>query len=198
MVDVTKFPGARVLKASFADLSDWELETIPWLDKLAAFPQLAEVAFDWGSHRPCKFLTQLPAGCELSIITTGRTPSESLPHCAILTQLVTLHVHNPDSTAQPIYFSCLASCPNLRYTYVRLHTSDVDCFLAWGQPCLDLSTLSYVPACCSVVLGFRNAFMHMNSFQPPPGWSVGPCSNSSDKLLFSRTGSQDCTVGQTY
>ena len=53
---VTKFPSARVLKASFMDAIQWELmkvppaniptTKVPWLEQLAAWPQLARAEFN--------------------------------------------------------------------------------------------------------------------------------------------------------
>ena len=67
-----------------------------------------------------------------------------------------------------------------------LHTSRDYNLPAW----VDLSTLNDVPAHCLVVLGFINASMQMDAFQPPAGWSAAPCSNSRNRLIFTRNGSE--------
>ena len=187
-LDITKFSSLRVLKVFFERLDEQELQTIPWLGQLVALPQLTRVVLMWGDIRPGRFLMQLPAGCELEFDTHSEL-SASLPHCASLAHLVDLEVWASDS----VDFSCLAACPNLRR--VRAHSFFTGNLLDW----LDLSTLNHVPDRyrCSVVLQFKDAAMRTGSFEPPSGWSVAPGTGTSfpqDELIFSRNGSQDCTV----
>ena len=190
-LNVTKFPSARALTASFERLDAAEPQTIPWLEQLVALPQLTRVELDWGDISPGRFLMQLPAGCELKIITWGRTLSESLPHSASLAHLVTLVIQDCNPSVD---FGCLAPCPNLRN--VKLHSSHVDNLLDW----VDLSTLNYVPDRCLLTLNFEDAAMHMGSLHLPAGWRVAPgsnafCSKDDDdgELIFFRDNSQDCT-----
>ena len=194
--DVTKFCRLKVPQASFERLDEQELQTIPWLGQLVALPQLTRVVRSCGDIRPGRFLMQLPAGCELEFNTWGsKTLSESLPHNASLAHLVTLEVECCDSTMS-IDFSCLATCPKLRH--VKLQSSYVNNFLDW----VNLSTLNHVPDRCSVVLDFQDAAMCIGSFDPPAGWSVEPGYSKSfwskDELIFSRNGSQDCTLNVNY
>ena len=191
-LDVTKFPSARVLEASFERVLLEELEGAPWLGQLVALPQLTTVVLDWGGISPGEFLIQLPTGCELVISTSGTTLSESLPHCAGLAHLVNLSVWGYD-TRTPVEFSCLAGCPNLRD--VRLVITDMDedldlTNLDW----VDLSTLNHVPPRCSIVLDFTDAHrfipaMHIGVFQPPAGWSVALHGKLKRALILSRKGS---------
>ena len=187
MLDVTKFHSARALTASFERLDEQELKTIPWLGQLGTLPQLTTVELRWARISPSRFLIQLPAGCELEIVTWGRTLSESLPHSASLAHLVTLKIWdcNPN-----VDFSCLATCPNLRN--VALHCRRVDNLLEW----VSWSTLVHVPKRCSFALKFKDA-MCVGSFYPPAGWSIAPRCNSfcskDHELIFSRDDSQECT-----
>ena len=48
MLDVTKLSSARVLKASFEELDEQDLQAIPWLEQLVALPQLTRVVPMWG------------------------------------------------------------------------------------------------------------------------------------------------------
>ena len=191
-LDVTKFPSARVLKASLHYDEGQVLKpvAIPWLAQLAALPQLTKVKLDWGESIPGKFLTQLPAGCKLVIdqVDTGDTLEDSLPHHASLAHLVALNVDSCDPMTE-VDFSCLASCPNLRN--VRLVFEDEYKYedLKHLRPWVDLSTLNHLPTHCSVVLGFRGAARRINEYQPPAGWSVAPDKSSRKKLILSRTGS---------
>ena len=135
-LDVTKFPNARVLRAYFDDVSDWEdmassdplfqrlfqgpratITEISRLEQLAALAQLTRVELNSGELVPGEILTQLPAGCELLVQTSGSTLCGSLPHDASLAHLVTLHISDyycHDICNLHVEFSCLASCPNLR------------------------------------------------------------------------------------
>ena len=89
---------------------------ISWLAQLTVLPQLTKVELDCGEVTPDDFLMQLPAGRELIINTTSLTLEESRPHHVSLAHLVTLNVEQ--CCCHPytlVEFSCLASCPNLRY-----------------------------------------------------------------------------------
>ncbi len=188
-LDVTKFPSARVLKASLENVAGLEPPPISWLAQLTGLPQLTKVELDCGEVTPDDFLTQLPAGCELIMNTTSLALEESLPHHASLAHLVTLNVEQ--CCCHPytlLEFSCLASCPNLRYVWQsfdemhrRFDPTDPD----W----VDLSTLNHLPTHCSVVLGFPGAAFWIDAFQPPAGWSVAPWVSGSE-LIFFRTGSK--------
>ena len=135
VLEVTKFPNARVLKVSFKQQVYQELQTFPWLRQLVALPQLTRVALSWADIRPARFLLQLPAGCELEIDTWGKeTLSEALPHPASLAHLVDLKVR----ACKPVDFSCLAACPNLRHVMVHVHCWCTDIFLEG----VDWSTLN--------------------------------------------------------
>ena len=93
-----------------------------------------------------------------------------------------------------VEFSCLADCPNLRDVWLSIDDYCGNCDFE-DPTWVNLSTLNDLPSRCSVELGFRDAAMHMKSFEPPAGWSVAPSHNSSERLIFSRNGSQDCIVG---
>ena len=191
-LDVTKFPSARVLTASFQYLGEREFQTIPWLGQLVALPQLTRVAIDWGGINPGRFLIQLPAGCELEIERwCGELLSESLPHSASLAHLVILKI----VAYAVIDFSCLATCPKLRQ--VELNVINVDNVLDRAN----LSTLNHVPDRCSVALIIRrDDAMRIASFKLPAGWSVDDVTPGSSlcwsqiKLIFLRIGSHNCTV----
>ena len=200
-LDVTKCPSARFLEASFHNVF-WDsvkaspkhlslgpaasFTEIRWLKQLAALPQLTSVELNCGEFSPGRVLTQLPAGCELVIYTSGGdiTLEESLPHCTSLLHLVSLHV----MISVPLYmsdvdFSCLASCPNLREVWLPIDDCCGNCDLT-NPDWVDLSTLKDVPTRCSVVPGFEDAAMHIGSLKPPAGWSVAPYDNSEDLICF--------------
>ena len=159
-LDVTKFPSARVLKASFTDASQWELmkvptadiptTKVPWLEQLAALPQLARVEFTCFEFSPRNILAQLPAGCELVIHTDIReTLEDSLPRRASLPHLVSLHATISVPTYLPdVEFSCLAGCPNLREVQLSIDDYCGNCDFT-DPTWVDLSTLKYLPTRCS-------------------------------------------------
>ena len=188
----------QLVEAFSEDLSlgpDATITEIPWLQKLAALPQLTRVEIKCGDFSPGAVLTQLPWTCELVIHTTGTTLYESLPNEASLAHLVTLHaIWNCDTMSTPdVDFSCLASCPNLRHVWLRVADYDWNHDLS-NPDWVDLSTLDYLPSRCSVVLSVRNAARHIDLFQPPAGWSVAPRRRwlpryPSEELIFSRSGS---------
>ena len=211
-LDVTRFPSARVLKASFECLDEWELNrslahlsqgaqgnmtAIPWLQQLVGLPQLTRVELVCGEFSPGRVLTQLPAGCELVVHTGGNEDlqlSKALPHCASLPHLVTLGVHIHIQTGTPdIDFSCLAGCPNLRDFWLSVcdyhGNAEPEDNLDWAN----LSTLNDVPTRCSVVLGFRAADIDIGSYEPPAGCSFAPYHDFEELICF-RHDSQDCTA----
>ena len=167
---------------------------VPWLEQLAALPQLARVEFNCFEVSPGDILTRLPAGCEVVIHTVCDVLEDSLPHRASLPHLASLHITFSVPTYMPhVNFSCLASCPNLREVWLSIEDYHGTCDLA-DPDWVDLSTLKDLPTRCSVVLGFEDAAMHSGSYKPPADCSVAPYDNSNDLICF-RQGSQDCTGG---
>ena len=171
---------------------------IPWLEQLAALPQLTRVELVCDEFSPGKVLIQLPAGCELVVHSVGQnedsTLSKLLPHRASQPHLVMLGVHIHISTGTPhVDFSCLASCPNLRDFWLSIGDYCRNAELEDNPDWVDLFTLNDVPTRCSVVLGFRDADINIDAYKPPAGWSVAPYHDCKELICF-RHDSQDCTA----
>ena len=154
-LDVTKFPSARVLKASFEGVDERRLVkaspeclfqgpravVFPWLEQLAALPQLTRVVLNCGEFSPGKVLTQLPAGCKLVVYTSATEWSASLPHCASLPHLVKLCVEIGFPTCTTLVdFKCLAGCPHLRDVRLSIDDCCRDCYFE-DPNWVNLSTL---------------------------------------------------------